>query len=223
MSGNFLADVGACLSRTTIRVEMDAVVHFWNQLSAGEKIALVGAAIVWVVYRADRWSQRRGLIDGIASELTLHKRWVGDPYPPAPGNWHKTHMPYKLGTVAIDDAIVRGPSLFLNRDLGSNLVIYRQLIGHYNQLVDALIAFQAATSDLWLQNPPQHLLDRDIELITAVHLLGIGDVANSKAAHWGYVEAVDELGREQTTKVLPVIWAITGFNFYFLKRWGKWI
>jgi hypothetical protein len=201
-----------------------ALIDFWNQLNAAEKVALLGAVIVWVVYRADRWSQRRGLITGVVSELTLHKRWVGDPYPPThQGNWHKTHMPYKLGTIAIDDAIVRGPSLFLNRNLSSDLVVYRQLIGHYNQLVNQLMAFQAATPDLWLQNPPQHLLNRVNELLAAVHFLGIGDIANSKAAHWGYAEAGDELGREQTTKVLPVIWAITGFNLFFLKRWGKWI
>jgi hypothetical protein len=210
-------------ARTTIRAELDALVHLWNLLTAGEKVALFGAAIVWVVYRADRWSQRKGLINGVSSELTLHKPWVGKPYPPTKGNWDKTHMPYKLATIAIDDAIVRGPSLFLNRDLSSDLVVYRQLIGHYNQLVDQLMAFQAATPQLWVQSPPQHLLDRVLELIAAAHLLGIGDIANSKAAHWGYVEAGDELGREQTTKVLPVIWAITGFNFFFLKRWGKWI
>ena len=112
---------------------------------------------------------------------------------------------------------------FLNRDLNSDLIVYRQIIGHYNQLVDQLMAFQASPL-LWVPNAQQAGLEAHaITLIEAVHLLGIGDVANSKATHWAYIEVGDELGSEQTTKVLPVIWAVTGFNLYLLKRWGKWI
>jgi hypothetical protein len=204
---------------------VDALAQFWNQLTPAEKVALLGALIVWVVYRADRWTQRRGLIDGVARELTLHKAWIGTPYPPSmKGSWtDPSHMPYKLWTVAVDDAIIRGPSLFLNRDLNSDLIVYRQIIGHYNQLVDQLMAFQASPL-LWVPNAQQAGLEaHTITLIEAVHLLGIGDVANSKAAHWAYLEVGDELGREQTTKILPIIWAIIGINLYFLKRFGKWI
>ena len=203
---------------------MDAFVHFWDQLTGGEKIALLGVVIVWVVYRADRRSQRNGLMKGVASEMSLHKRWVGDPYPPAKKpTFDPTHMPFKLGTVAIDDAIVRGPSLFLNGDLSSSLVIYRQVIGHYNQLVDQLMEFQS-TPELWVPGPQkQALTDHVLELIEAIHIVGIGDLANMKAAHAGYKVAGDELGREQRTKILPIIWVAIGLNLFFLKRWCEWL
>lgn len=200
------------------------VAQLWDQLSSAEKVALLGAIVVWLVYRADRWSQRRGLLVGVVNEVSLHKPWIGNAYPANLRGSFKdpTHMVYKVGTVAIDDAIVRGASLLLNRQLFDSLVVYRQVVGNFNQLIDQAMSFQA-NPELWTANPPQGMVDHMLELIEGVHLLGIGDLTN-KASHWMLVKQVEPaLDDELASQVVPVIWAVTGVNLFFLRHWEEWL
>lgn len=205
-------------------MNLDFASNLWNQLNTAEKLALLGAVIVWLVYRADRWTTRRAVLDGVRRELTLHSAWVGTAYPGAMhGSWtDPSYLVYKLGTVAIDDAIVRGSSVLLNRELISSLVVYRQVVEHFNQLVDQAMAFQARP-ELWQQHPPQQLVDHMLTLIEAVHIVGIGDLTAQKSAHWHLKVTENEFNREWDSKVLPLIWAVTGINLLFLKRWGRWL
>ncbi len=206
-------------------MNFDFLTQFWGALSSSEKIAVVGIVVAWIVYRADRFTQRGGLLNGIKDELALHKPWLGKPYLPnsRASFTDKSHMPYKLGTVAIDDAIARGPSLFLNNQLSASLVVYRQLVGHFNQLVDQTMALQAAP-ELWLPNPPPDLEAEVLTRIAAIHILGIGDLTTNKAAHWSLVELLEpSLKAELDSKVLPWVWAVSGFNLFFLKRWEQWL
>lgn len=164
------------------------------------------------------------MLEGLRNELSLHKAWVGTAYP---GTMHGTwtdpsYLVHKLGTVAIDDAIVRGPGVLLNPQLGINLVVYRQVVGQFNQLIDEAMLFQA-NAELWRANPPQAITDRMIELIEAVHIAGIGDLTAQKAAHWYFTQTETELLRELNYRALPIVWAVTGLNLLFVSDWGRWV
>jgi len=117
-------------------------------------IALLALLVAWLVYRVDHWSERRGVIRGLEAELDMHGSWVGNQYCEKDrGSWpNPDYMVFKLSTVAVDNAIARGPSLFLNRDLSTSLIRYRQVVSHLNQLIDKQMAFQA-NPDLWAPNP----------------------------------------------------------------------
>lgn len=126
-----------------------------------------------------------------------------------------TKMVYKLGTVGIDNAVTRGGSLLLNRDLLRALVSYRQVVGHLNQSIDSAMALQA-NPELWLAGPPKALVNRMIDLTDAIHLFAIGDDAMGQANAWfGVLQA--ELSKERRTRVLPIIWILTGINLLPLK------
>jgi len=38
-----------------------------------------------------------------------------------------------------------------------------------------------------------------------------------------YKQVTTQLSREKDTKVLPLIWLVTGLNLFGLKRLGRWI
>src|ERR1700737_3573611 len=188
-------------------------------LTISEKVALVGVAIIWVVYRIGQWNERRGVIRGLENELEMHGNWVGIPRGPRkrgpftdPG-----YMVFKLATVAVDNAIARGPSLFLNRDLTPGLVRYRQVVSHLNQLIEMTINPQA-NAELWSTTPPPAaLVQKAIQYVEAVHIDGIGDMASHPpAAHAFFRGVMDELDRERDSKVLPISGAATSLNFFFL-------
>ena len=189
-------------------------------------LAVLGVGVVWIVYRLERWSTRAAVLEGLRNELSLHSLWVGKPYPLAlHGSWkEKTYLVHRLGTVAIDDAIVRGPGILLNRQLGINLVIYRQVLTHFNQLIDQAMAFQARP-ELWVANPSKHMVDHMLELIEAVHLAGIGgdQDGDNKAAHWYFKHVETELEQEDKIRVMTVVWGVTAINFRFLRRWREWV
>jgi len=185
-------------------------------------LALLGILVVWAVFRLDRWGQRTAVLDGLRNELGLHKAWVGTAYP---GTMHGTwtdpsYLVHKLGTVAIDDAIVRGPGVLLNPQLGINLVVYRQVVGQFNQLIEQAMLFQA-NAELWRANPPPAITARMIELIEAVHIAGIGDLTAQKSAHWYFTQAEAELVRELNYRALAIVWAVTGVNLLFVSDWRR--
>lgn len=185
-------------------------------------MALLGVVIVWLVYRAGRWSERQGVIRALESELDMHKLWLRNPYSAdAAGTWTSPdYMPFKLATVAVDNAIVRGPSLFLNPDLGISLVGYRQGASHFNQLIDRVMALQASP-ELWDPIPQPKFVSYVLTQIEAVHIRGIGDDQLVIGAHALYLRVVAELEREKTSTVLPIIWIATGLNLFFLKGWRE--
>src|SRR5205814_1465672 len=95
-----------------------AVRRYIDGVTPAEWLALIGVLLVWVVYRASQWSERDGVIRGLEAELNMHQGWVGGAYSEDDrGSWDADYMVYKLSTVAIDNAIARGPGLFINRDL----------------------------------------------------------------------------------------------------------
>ena len=186
-------------------------------------LALGSVVVVWTVYRMERWNTRGAVIEGLRYELAMHKLWVGTAYPPQGQSWSdESYLVHRLGTVATDDAIVRGPGVFLNPQVGIKLVVYRQTVTHVNQLIDQAMAFQA-TPALWQQNPPNHVRAHMLQLIEAVHVAGIGDDVQNKAAHWHFGQLEAELLREMNLRALPAVWAVTGVNVSFVAAWAQWL
>lgn len=201
-----------------------SVIQFFDQ-HAGV-LALLALVAAWLIYRIDRWSERRGVIRGLEAELTMHGQWVGNPYGEKDrGSWpNPDYMVFKLATVAVDNAIARGPSLFLDRHLSTSLIMYRQVVSHLNQLIDKQMAFQA-NPDLWGPSPPAHLVKSAAQLTESVHIQGIGDgsLQHPPAAFVFYKQVSHHLDLERDSKVLPLIWLVIGLNLFGLKRLGKWI
>ena len=183
-------------------------------------LALLALLLAWLLYRLDRWSQRSGVLRGLRVELDMHGRWVGNPYSETDrGSWpDPDYLVFKLVTVATDDAIARGPSLFLNPDLSAALINYRQVIGHFNQLIDKQMAFQA-NADLFSPQRPQYLVDAAVQMTESIHIQGIGDASlqHPPAAYLFYKQVVDLLDREHDAGMLAAIWFLTGRNLFPLK------
>jgi hypothetical protein len=196
-------------------VSFNSVVQFLDQ-HAGV-LALLALVAAWIIFRIDRWSERRGVLRGVEAELAMHALWVGNQYSEKDrGSWpNPDYTVFKLATVAIDNAIARGPSLFLNRDLSTSLIMYRQVVSHFNQWIDKLMAFQA-NPELWVKTPSPDLVKSAVQLIEALHIAGIGDASlqHPPAAYLHYVQVTNQLQRENDSKVLPLIWLVIGINLF---------
>ncbi len=193
-------------------------------MTPAEWLALIGVLLVWVVYRAGQWSERQGVIRGLEAELKMHGSWVGTAYSERDrGTWRDPdYMVYKLATVAVDNAIARGPGLFVNDGLTVTLVRYRQVVSHLNQLIDKTTDFQVA-ADIWRPPPSREEVRAAIQLIESVHIQGIGDasLAQPAGAHAYFRLVTEQLRLETGARLLPILWAITGLNFSFIEGWHE--
>ena len=181
-----------------VHLDLRSAAQFLDQ-HAGV-FALLALVVAWLVYRIDRWSERRGVIRGLEAELDMHGAWVGNQYNESHrGTWpDPDYLVFKLVTVALDNAIARGPSLFLNRDLSITLVRYSQVVGHFNQLIDRLMAFQA-TPELWSPHPPAHMVAYAVGLIKSIHIGGIGDASmwQPASAYVFYMQVTNPFGARE--------------------------
>jgi hypothetical protein len=85
------------------------------------------------------------------------------------------------------------------------------------------MAFQA-NPELWFPNPHQDALKSYMcQLTEAIHTRGIGDDELVVGTHALFSRAVAELNVEKESKVLPLIWAATGFNLFFGRGWRAWL
>ena len=184
-------------------------------------LAFAALIIAWLLYRFDRWRQRSGVLHGLAVELNMHGRWVGNPYNEADrASWpDPDYLVFKLVTVATDDAIARGPALFLNPDLSPALINYRQVIGHFNQLIDKQMDFQANV-DLYRPDRAQYLVTAAVQMTESIHIQGIGDASlqHPPAAFLFYRQVVARLERERRLRIVAALWFVTGLNLYPLRR-----
>ncbi|MFI5399231.1 MAG: hypothetical protein ACHQ9S_27185 [Candidatus Binatia bacterium] len=139
----------------------------------------------WIVYRLQRDEEREGVLAALVAELQIHEDWVGrggytqwsddwwHDMLTGEMDWHRTV--FKLSTVATDNAIQVGPSLFINQSLVRALVQYRQRANQLNQLIDDVAAFRA-TPELWIPSANQKELRRQLGiLVQMVHMSGIAD------------------------------------------------
>ena len=193
-------------------------------MTLGLWLAVGGVIIVWLVYRAGQWSERQGVLRGLEAELEMHGNWVGTAYSEKDrGRWREPdYMVYKLATVAVDNAIAKGPGLFLNNDLTVSLIRYRQVISHLNQLIDKTTNFQIA-ADIWRTPRPADEVRAAIQLIESVHIQGIGgmDLSQRAGAHAFFKLVNDQLRRETSAPAYSVIWALSGLNLSFVKGWSE--
>jgi hypothetical protein len=188
----------------------------------GVGVAIIGVGVAWFIYRHNAWRQRQGVLSALRRELELHESWVGTEYirGVTPRGWWETEydrIAFKLSTVAIDAAIATGPSLFLNRQLVTALVGYRQRVLGFNQLVDRAAAFQASP-ELYRRFPRSRLVARMKQLLDAIHFRGVGHGDESLAdegqgkANYYFKQVSREVEREERLRVRSVIWYVTGFR-----------
>jgi hypothetical protein len=207
----------------------------WINSNLGSILAIAGivAGIVaaWWVYRSQQASSRRGVLDGLVAELTLHAWWVAPSYPlmvwPGPDTWWSREqlarrqtapLVNRLSTVAIDAGIAQGPALFINPKLVFALVEYRQRVEQLNQLIDNAASIQQ-WPDLWGEHPPAQLVDHFAEATAWVHWVGIGtmeDPPNRDGAHRRFRLVADEVERERNAG----FWARQSW-FWYGRTWSR--
>lgn len=191
---------------------------FYNLLSSTTFLTILAA---WIIYRVGVWNERNNILEGIKKEIDLHKSWVGNPYYdgviPQNSNWHhKNYVVFKLSTVAIDNAIEKGPGIFLNNNLLNQLIGYRQQINQFNQLIDVAMMFQS-NSELWKSKPDKSLELRMVEVTEQIHWYGINN-SNKPFAYRYFKSVTKELKLERESKVLPIIWLLLNINLFSIKR-----
>jgi hypothetical protein len=195
-------------------------------VSPGLWLALFAVLVAWIVYRAGQWNERQGVIRGLEAELKMHGQWVGKPYGEKDrGSWDPDYMVFKLSTVATDNAIARGPGLFLNSNLTVILVSYRQVVAHLNQIIDKTTDFQVV-AELWRDPRPADQVTAAKQLVDSVHIQGIGDdsgLQQKPAAHFFFKQVLEQLRLENDSRALRVMWAITGLNLFVLRGWRAWL
>lgn len=185
-------------------------------------LAFFAIVISWLIYRLGVWAERDRVLLSLSKELELHGSWLSSSYEDGKvlAPWkEKSYVVFKLSTVAVDNAIVVGPSLFLNSSLIESLVGYRQRINQFNQLIDSAMTYQA-NSGLW-QKENQGIEDDRMTMLTGlVHWYGIG-VNNPERpfGHFYYLQVRKEIESERSSIFLPIVWFLTGFNFFKFKKW----
>lgn len=183
-----------------------------------------GMAIViaWLIYRFGIWNERKGIINAIDEELENQKKWFESPHYTNTVNTIRFTQFTPATTNAIDNAIIKGPFIFLNNKLVASLVSYRQSIHTFNQIVNIYQSF-SLTPDLWDSNDPDknpkniNLHKHALDLLHNIHDFGIGNERNS-AAHTTFIYLREQVLIEKKSKILPIIWLITGINLFRLKE-----
>ena len=187
----------------------------WLETNA---VAVAAVLVAWFVYRGAKLSERNGVLAALRQELQLHQMWAKGPYPrgvtqPAQ-EWWRTISPrgtvFKLTTAATDSAVVNGPDLFLNRGLLVALVEYRQVVGHFNQLIDRAMLFQA-NPQLFRLWPSPRLKARMIDLLSSIHYEGIGD-DKTEAVHFHHAKLDKELRCEESLRLRVALWVVIGWR-----------
>jgi len=131
--------------------------HFYfhqNYSSSSNFLALLGVLatliVGWGVYRYGLLNERRNTISAIKTELNIHRLWFRTPW--AKGNYARVYagkcpIVFKVSTTAIDNAIIKGTSLFINSRLIAILGMYRQRLANFNQYIDIADAMRSNISN----------------------------------------------------------------------------
>jgi hypothetical protein len=182
----------------------------------GTLLAVAAIVTAWLTYRAQQDSARRGVLDAVDVETRMFAAWLATSYDAgvvrASDWWSPTNLieafesrrqpvqtVNRLSTVAVDNAITQGPTLFINPQLVQALVHYRQRVEQLNQLIDNATVLQQA-AELW-KRPLDEDLFKHFALATAwIHWIGIGtgrpERGNADGAHKYFVLVRVELERE---------------------------
>jgi hypothetical protein len=196
-----------------------AVAGVWRGLDAATKIGAVALLAAWLIYRAGQAATRDGVIRSLRTELDLHKSWVGREWPKGKvaedGSWDLPwYSVFRLSTVATDNSITQGPSLFLSQELVLLVVRYRQMLEHLNQLIENSSAFQVELArGVW----PDYLVSRIRGQTQTIHWEGIGD-RRHRTAHFYFYQTCQELDAETKAPISFCAWLLTGLRTYTVER-----
>ena len=181
---------------------------------------IIAIAIAWLIYRLAACNERKNILKSLRAELDIQKNWLGTPWSKERASelTNVGHFVYKIATTSVDNAIVRGATLLLNRDLMKSLVSYRQTLDSLNQLIDASRSFQSNV-ELWdTSKINEDVKSRMLKLIQIIHSEGIGDDNNKDAAHFAFKDLEKQIQREENSKILLIFWLFTNINLFSLKE-----
>lgn len=184
-----------------------------------KKPTVITVIAAWVIYRLGVWNERSNVLRALKSELSIQELWLRTSWPKERDSELKDigYFVYKITTTSVDNAIVRGSTLLLNRNLIDSLVAYRQAIDNLNQLIDASRSFQSNV-ELWDKSKKStDIKDRMLTLVRAIHSEGIAD-NNKPAAHSAFSRLEAQIKKEKDSKFIPIFWLATNINLFPLKE-----
>lgn len=184
---------------------------------------IIAALVAWIIHRFEIWHARGSLLNAIESEFNeAHQYWLRT-------DWSKDRekelrenkdflrqIVFKIETTAISQGINSGGNLFVNSELIKKIVAYKQAISSLNQLIDLYNGF-VTNVELWDKAAPSEAVDRAQNLYVTIHIGGIGGY-NDNGARKAYLDIRTEIDKEKNSKIIPIIWLVTGINLFKLKE-----
>ncbi len=181
---------------------------------------IITAIVAWIIYRLGIWHTRASMLNAIQAELDeVIKSWLGTDWPDSRSqeirddNNFLKKIVFKIESVAIDNSIAIGGSLFTNPELIRALVSLKQALSNFNQGVDLHQSF-LSNVEVW-GGTNLEIKKRAEDLLVVVHKL-IGGESDGQA-RTAYLNLRKELEKEKKSKVIPIIWLLIGVNLYKLK------
>ena len=182
---------------------------------------VITAIVAWIIYRLGIWHTRGSILNAIQAELDEGiQYWLRTDWPDSRSQEIREDkellrkIVFKIESVAIDNSIATGGSLFTNPELIKALISAKQALSNFNQGVDLHHDF-LSNAEVWDSIKPE-IKKRVEDLLVVVHKLIGGE--HDGQARTAYLSLRKELEKEKKSKVLPFIWLLTGLNFFRLKQ-----
>lgn len=190
----------------------------------GSASIILPGITAWILYRIGVYNTRGNVLNSIDPDVDVHQSWLRTAWPEkrtkeieANKDFFRSIV-FKIETTGIESAITRGGNLFLNPDLIKSLVNYNQSISNLNQLINLYQNF-ISHAEIWDKTSlREEYVPRALKLYIVLHIGGIGGIDDT-GAHTAYQSFRKEFGKEKSSKVLPLIWLLTGINLFRLKEW----
>ena len=182
---------------------------------------IITAIVAWIIYRLGIWHARGGKLNAIQVELDeVVQYWLRTDWPDSRSQEIREDkemlrkIVFKIESIAIDNSIATGGSLFINPEFIKALASAKQALSNFNQAVDLHHNF-LSNAEVWDNIKPE-IKKRAEDLLVVVHKL-IGGEPDGQA-RTAYLNLRKELEKEKNSKVVPFIWLLTGLNFFRLKQ-----
>lgn len=199
---------------------INSIFSIMRQLPIGSSV-IITAIVAWIIYRLGIWHTRGSVLNAIQAELDEGvQSWLSTDWQDSRSQEIREDkeflrkIVFKIESVAIDNSIATGGSLFTNPELIKALVSAKQAISNFNQGVDLHHNF-LSNAEVWDSIKPE-IKQRAKDLLVVVQKLIGGE--NDGQARTAYLSLRKELEKEKNSKVVSFIWLLTGLNFFRLKR-----
>ena len=191
-----------------------------RQYPTGSSV-IITAVVAWIIYRLGIWHTRGSVLNAIQAELDEGvQSWLSTDWTDSRSQEIREDkeflrkIVFKIESIAIDNSIATGGSLFINPELIKALASAKQALSNFNQGVDLHHNF-LSNAEVWDSVKPE-LKKRAEDLLVVIHKLIGGEYDGQ--ARTAYLSLRKELEKEKNSKVVPFIWLLTGLNFFRLKE-----